>query len=90
MAQVRPLGQLQRLSPSTGVRRPTRTAPVPREPAGQAGSIVPHSAHAQQRSRQYHSQVVDHLGGSQGQRLVDRLNPTQTVPAHRSFPGLAN
>ena len=90
MAQVRPVGQLQRLSPSTEVRRPTRTAPGPREPAGQAGTIVPHSAHAQQRSRQYHSQVVPQLGGSRGERLVDRLNPTQTVPAHRSFPGLAN
>jgi len=78
MVQVRPLGQLQKLSPT------------PQEPASQAGSIRPHSAHAQQRSRHYHTQVVDHLGGSRGARLVDQLNPTDTVPAHRSFPGLAN
>jgi len=63
---------------------------TPQEPASQAGSIVPHSAHAHERSRQYHSQVVPHLSDSPGERLVDQLNPTRAVPAHRSFPGLAN
>ena len=82
MAQVKPMGELTRPTPGQ--------AAVPREPASQAGSIVPHSAHAQERSRQYHSQVVPHRAGSPVRRLVDQLNPTDTVPAHRSFPGLAN
>jgi hypothetical protein len=79
---TKPLGTLTRLAP--------RTAPTPREPASQAGSIRPHSGHALRRSQHYHAKVVPHLGGSKGQRLVDRLNPTTVVPAHRSFPGLAN
>ena len=59
----------------------------PKEPASQAGTIVPHSGHAQARSRAYHAQVVSPASQT---RAVDQLNPSQTVPAHRSFPGLAN
>lgn len=45
---------------------------------------VDHSEHNAKRSKQYHASV-----GKQ-QRAISRLNPTETVPAHRSYPGLAN
>jgi len=46
--------QVKHPSNSSTVNRAT-----PREPASQAGSIVPHSAHAAQRSHSYHKTVVE-------------------------------
>ena len=46
---------------------------------------VPHSMFSDGRSKQYHKNV-----GNVNTRAVDRLNPTTAVPAHRSYPGLAN
>ena len=84
-AQVKPLGQLQ-VTKQSSVSRPQATSTANKEPASQAGSIVPHSAAQQARSTTYHKTTVDrpHTRG------IDALNPTQVVPAHRSFPGLAN
>jgi len=60
---------------------------TPSEPASQAGSIVPHSAAQLERSNRYHKNVVDAASRT---RIVDRLNPTKTSRAIRTFPGLAN
>lgn len=46
---------------------------------------VPHSLFSDTRSKQYHTNL-----GNANTRAVDRLNPTEVVPAHRSYPGLAN
>jgi hypothetical protein len=46
---------------------------------------VPHSLFSDGRSKAYHTNI-----GNVNTRAVDRLNPTETVPAHRSYPGLAN
>ena len=65
-------------------RRPvaTRTA---RTPTSQQGSIVPHSSAQARRAEHYHAKII-----GQDPRLVDELNPTRTLRASRSFPGLAN
>ena len=62
----------------------TRT---PKEPASQAGSIVPHSGHQWEISNHYHKHTVNTRSP---ERVVDELNPTSAVPPHRSYPGLAN
>jgi hypothetical protein len=74
--------------------------PMPEAVASQAGSIVPHSAHAEKRSHEYHKNVVNkpkatHTGGRQSSaRITDQLNPDRSVSlankTGRSFPGLAN
>jgi hypothetical protein len=46
---------------------------------------VPHSLFSDSRSKAYHTNI-----GNVNTRAVDRLNPTEIVPAHRSYPGLAN
>lgn len=106
--QVRPIadskvltaeGALNRRPRSESVeatRRP-RIPKTPSEPSSQMGSIVPHSSHAQQRSRHYHEHVVaTHTGGRQSSaRITDQLNPDASVSLDartqgRRFPGLAN
>jgi hypothetical protein len=56
--------------------------------AGKHSQIIttaePHSQHGWERSEKYHKMV-----GTHG-RAVEELNPTDVVPAHRSYPGLAN
>jgi hypothetical protein len=44
---------------------------------------VPHSGHQSEQSKHYHARVV----GTNQQRVVDSLNPTDTIPHSRSFPG---
>ena len=70
---------------------------TPGEPAGQMGSIVPHSAHAAARSHDYHKRIrATHTGGRQSSaRITDQLNPDSSVSEAvatqgRRFPGLAN
>ena len=78
--------------PSTSSTRATAT---PREPA-KRGSIVPHSAHAAERSHEYHKRIrATHTGGRESSaRITDQLNPDRSVSlankTGRSFPGLAN
>ena len=74
-----------------------RAAKTAKEPASQMGSIVPHSAHAQKRSHDYHKNIkATHTGGRQSSaRITDQLNPDSSVSEDartkgRSFPGLAN
>ena len=64
-----------------------RTPATPREPASQAGSIVPHSAAQLERSNNYHKNVVD---ADSRIRAVAKLNPTKISKEIRTFPGLAN
>lgn len=73
---IKPLNQL--------AKRPSSTRS--KEPASQAGSIVPHSGAQLARSNKYHKQTV----ANPHTRAVDGLNPTSAIPAHRMFPGLAN
>ena len=69
--------------------------PTPQEPVSQLGSIVPHSAHAARRSREYHKQIkATHTGGRQSSaRITDQLNPDESMSEDaatrgRRFPGL--
>lgn len=73
------------------------TPKTPKTVTSQAGSIVPHSAHAAARSHDYHMHIVaQHTGGRQSSaRITDQLNPDRSVAETaatqgRSFPGLAN
>jgi len=75
---IKPLNQI--------AKRPSTATPVTKEPASQAGSIVPHSGAQLARSNKYHKQTV----ANPHTRAVDGLNPTSAIPAHRMFPGLAN
>jgi hypothetical protein len=45
--------------------------------------LVAHSGHQSEQSKHYHARVV----GTNQQRVVDSLNPTDTIPNSRSFPG---
>lgn len=69
---------------------------TPKEPASQMGSIVPHSAHSERRSREYHKNIrATHTGGRESSaRITDQLNPDRSVSlankTGRSYPGLAN
>lgn len=56
------------------------------QPSPQAHMKAPsHSQHSAGRSVHYHAKII-----GQDPRLVDELNPTKTLKASRSFPGLAN
>jgi hypothetical protein len=57
-------------------------APSP-QPRMEAPSM--HSGRSQQQSVHYHAKIM-----GQDPRLVDEMNPTKTLKASRSFPGLAN
>ena len=70
--------------PRANSLREPRGTRTPKEPASQAGSIVPHSGHQWEISNHYHKHTAS------PQRIVNELNPTTAVPAHRSYPGLAN
>ena len=90
---IKPLGQIKGHKPLNP--RPEQT-PTPRSPASQMGSIVPHSAHAAQRSDQYHKNIQATMGLSRpasSTRMTDRLNPNTSIERARtqgrSFPGLA-
>jgi hypothetical protein len=82
-------------------KRPSNSSTVatatPKEPLSQMGSIVPHSAHAAQRSHEYHKNIrATHTGGRQSSaRITDQLNPDSSVSEDartkgRRYPGLAN
>jgi hypothetical protein len=45
---------------------------------------VPHSGHQSERSKHYHARVI----GTDSERAVDKLNPTDAKSNPRSFPGL--
>ena len=48
----------------------------------------PHSRRSQDQSIRYHARI---MGGRQSAaRDTDQLNPDRTLPAKRSYPGLAN
>ena len=48
----------------------------------------PHSRRSQDQSIRYHARI---MGGRQSAaRDTDQLNPDRTLPARRSYPGLAN
>jgi hypothetical protein len=67
-------------------KRPSNSSSANTKPVKSALSEeVPHSMFSAGRSKQYHKNV-----GNVNTRAVDRLNPTTAVPAHRSYPGLAN
>lgn len=90
---IKPLGQITSRRPLNP--QPEQT-PTPRSPASQMGSIVPHSAHAAQRSHQYHKNIQATMGLSRPEsstRMTDRLNPNTSIERARtqgrSFPGLA-
>ena len=55
---------------------------------------VPHSRHNSQRSEQYHKMSVGgprHMDtGRHNKPAIDDLNPSNTGPQIRSYPGLAN
>jgi hypothetical protein len=75
---TKPLNQL--------TKHPTKLAhtTTPKEPSSQRGSIVAHSGHQWEISRHYHKHTASPTRG------IEDLNPTTAVPAHRSYPGLAN
>ena len=67
-------------------KRPSNSSSATPKPVkSKLAEEVPHSMFSDTRSKQYHTNV-----GNVNTRAVDRLNPTETVPAHRSYPGLAN
>jgi len=41
-------------------------------------AVISHSEHSAERSEHYHKNIVD------------RMNPTQVLPATRSYPGIPN
>jgi hypothetical protein len=48
----------------------------------------PHSKRSQDQSVRYHAKI---MGGRQSAaQVTDQLNPDRTLPAKRSYPGLAN
>jgi hypothetical protein len=47
--------------------------------------IQSHSRHSENRAVHYKAKIM-----GQDPRLVDEMNPTKTIKASRSFPGLAN
>jgi len=54
-------------------------------------NFEPHSRHRAEASKHYHQEVVGKQDTGQfGDKAIERLNPTKTRPAVRSFPGLAN
>ena len=81
-AQVKPLREVGGL-PGPGSPKPPKgfnsLSPQPRMTAPS------HSKHSAERSVKYHAKIM-----GQDPRLVDELNPTKTLKASRSFPGLAN
>jgi hypothetical protein len=79
--QVKSLREVGGL-PEPSAARPLRgfNAPSP-QPRMTAPS---HSRHSAERSVHYHARIM-----GQDPRLVDELNPTKTLKASRSFPGLA-
>jgi len=101
---IKPLGRLGQLNPMPERvlnQRPRNqkitanlTPHTPKTVTSQLGSIVPHSAHAAQRSREYHENIrAQHTGGRQSSaRITDQLNPDRSVSQAnrqgRSFPGL--
>jgi len=79
MANVKPLGQLVKLSPEAVLPKGTATTPA-------------HSKHNEARTKKYHARV---LGGTRASDSgTARLNPNPSVAKAnkqgRSFPGLAN
>ena len=79
-AQVKPLRELG------GLSGPPRAPEGFNQPSPQPKMSAPsHSKHSAERSVKYHAKIV-----GQDPRLVDELNPTKTLKASRSFPGLAN
>mgnify|MGYP003347033627 CR=1 FL=1 len=100
---TKPLGRLKGLNvmPEEVLNKRPRNQSIvatktPKEPISQLGSIVPHSAHAEKRSREYHKAIkATHTGGRESSaRITDQLNPDRSVSMAnkrgRSFPGLAN
>lgn len=55
-----------------------------RKPKG-PHSTFPHSKRSEERSKHYHSKVLD---GKSPSKATDSLNPTSVIPASRSYPGL--
>jgi hypothetical protein len=67
-------------------KRPSHSSTATPEPVkSELAGPIPHSQFSDARSKQYHTNL-----GRVNTRAVDRLNPTSVVPAHRSYPGLAN
>lgn len=102
---IRPLNETKILTAEGALNRKPKSQSIvanttPRTPetvTSQLGSIVPHSAHAAQRSHEYHKAIrATHTGGRQSSaRMTDQLNPDSSVSEDaatqgRRFPGLAN
>ena len=103
---VRPLNLIHGLNPmpEAHLNRQPRgshvsanlTPKTPKTVTSQMGSIVPHSAHAAKRSKEYHKAIkATHTGGRESSaRITDQLNPDRSVSlankTGRSFPGLAD
>mgnify|MGYP003334773756 CR=1 FL=1 len=58
-------------------------SPQPRMKADRSSEV--HSKHSASKSVHYHAKII-----GQDPRIVDEMNPTKTIKASRSFPGLAN
>lgn len=48
--------------------------------------VLSHSRHSAAKNKDYHAVI---LGGN-GRRAIEELNPDETIPEHRRYPGLAN
>lgn len=49
---------------------------------------IPHSMRAYHESQKYHARLL--TGRQSAAKVTDQLNPDRTLPARRSYPGLAN
>lgn len=49
---------------------------------------IPHSMRAYNESQKYHAKLI--TGRQSAAKTTDQLNPDRTLPARRSYPGLAN
>lgn len=81
---AKPVAQTKPLYETT--KRPSDSSSAnPKPVKSKLVDEVPHSLFSDGRSKAYHTTI-----GNANTRAVDRLNPTTVVPAHRSYPGLAN
>ena len=82
-AQDRPLGSISE------TKNLTSEGALNRQPRGPHRTHdQPHSKRSQDQSVRYHAKI---MGGRQSAaQVTDQLNPDRTLPARRSYPGLAN
>jgi hypothetical protein len=79
--QVKPLREVGGLPGSPSKPKPRKGFNEPSPQPRMQANVTSHSSHTASKSKHYHEKVVGKSG---------KLNPTKTLPAVRSFPGLAN